>query len=691
MRMAPILAGGSSSPIDSSAEVKTVREFPRAVREIENVWIPLSDGCRLAARVWLPEDAERDPVPAILEYLPYRKRDFTATRDELTHTYLAGHGYACIRVDLRGSGDSDGLLLGEYLKQEQDDGLEVIDWIVRQTWSTGAVGIIGISWGGFNGLQIAARRPPALKAIITVCSTDDRYADDVHYIGGALLQNNLTWGSTMLAYMTRSPDPVLVGERWREMWFERLSNLPLFAAQWLGHQYRDDFWKHGSVCEDFSDITCAVYAVGGWTDGYPNSIPRLVAGLKGARKGLIGPWGHRLPHFATPGPQIGFLQEAIRWWDKWLKGIETGIMAEPMMRAWMQESVRPATWYHDRPGRWVGEAMWPSESIEMRTLHLTANGLSTLPGAETAMLVSSPETVGKFSGMWSVHGVTPDEPFDQREEDGKSLVFDSAPLSERVEILGATVLDLEVASDKPIAKLVVRLCDVHPDGASTRVSYGILNLTHRDSHEFPSALEPGRRYRVRVRLKETGYAFPPGHRLRISLSTTYWPMTWPTPERAALTVFAGGAFVTLPERKPRPEDRDLQAFKPSESAPPRPTTMLRPGRFERTITRDMSSGATRSVMFDDYGVSRLESNGIEIASSRRHEFSIDEEDPLSARAEIQWSIEIGRGEWRTRSVVRVVQTATRDAFHIHAEMDAFEGNSRIMSRNWDCAVPRDLV
>jgi hypothetical protein len=322
---------------------------------------------------------------------------------------------------------------------------------------------------------------------------------------------------------------------------------------------------------------------------------------------------------------------------------------------------------------------------------LTDEGLSTSPGAETAMRVDSPETVGKFSGMWSVHGVTPDEPFDQREEDGKSLVFDGAPLAERVEVLGGPVLELDVASDKPVAKLVVRLCDVHPDGASTRVSYGILNLTHRDSHEFPSALEPERRYRVRIRLKETGYAFPRGHRMRVALSTTYWPMTWPTPERAALTVFAGDALLTLPGRKPRPEDDDLTAFKPAESAPSRPTTTLRPGRFERTITRDMSSGRTRSVMFDDYGTSRLESNGIEIASSRHHEFSIGEEDPLSARAEIAWTIEIGRGDWRTRSVVRVVQTATREAFHIHAEMDAFEGDGRIMSRNWDCAVPRSLV
>lgn len=689
--MVQVLAGGSSSPVNSSARVKAVNEFPRAVREIENLWIPLSDGCRLAARLWLPEDAERDPVPAILEYLPYRKRDFTATRDELTHPYLAGHGYACIRVNLRGSGDSDGLLWGEYLKQEQDDALEVIAWIARQSWCTGAVGMMGISWGGFNGLQVAARRPPALKAIITLCSTDDRYADDVHFIGGALIQNNLTWGSSMLAYMTRSPDPALVGDRWREMWLERLSNLTLFPAEWLQHQRRDEFWKHGSVCEDFSDITCAVYAVGGWTDGYPNSIPRLLAGLKGPRKGLIGPWGHRFPHFATPGPQMGFLQEALRWWDKWLKGLETGIMEEPMMRTWMQESVRPATWYSDRPGRWIGEATWPSAAIESRAFYLTVDGIAASPGAPTLMMVNSPETVGQLSGTWSVHGVTPDEAFDQREEDGKSLMFDSTPLGERVEILGGPVLEVDIASDKPNAKLVVRLCDVHPDGASTRVSYGVLNLTHRESHEFPSALEPGRRYRVRIRLKETAYAFPPGHRIRVSLSTTYWPMTWPTPERVTLTIFAGESSLTLPERRPRPEDSDLRPFELAESATPRPLTELRPGRFERTMTRDMGSGMTTAVMFDDYGASRLEANGIEIASSRRHEFRITEQDPLSARGEIQWSIEIGRGHWRTRSVVRVVQTATRDAFQIRAEMDAFEGDNRLMSRNWDCTVPRNLV
>jgi uncharacterized protein len=168
--------------------------------EIENVFITLSDGCRVAARIWMPKGAEAAPVPAILEYIPYRKRDGTRTRDEQQHAYVAGHGYACVRVDLRGSGDSEGVLTDEYLDQELTDAEDVISWIAAQPWCAGSVGMMGISWGGFNALQVAARQPPALRAVITVASTDDRYADDVHYMGGCMLGDNLSWASTMFAY-----------------------------------------------------------------------------------------------------------------------------------------------------------------------------------------------------------------------------------------------------------------------------------------------------------------------------------------------------------------------------------------------------------------------------------------------------------------------------------------------------------
>ena len=336
-----------------------VTTFPRAVRVIEHTLIPLKDGTQLAARLWLPDDAEQNPVPAILEYLPYRKRDGTYERDALTHPYLAGHGYAGVRVDIRGSGESDGLLADEYALQEQDDALEIIAWLAAQPWCSGAVGMMGISWGGFNGLQVAARRPPALKAVVSICSTDDRYADDVHYMGGAKLLAGFGWASFFFGAMCHPPDPALVGDRWRAMWLERLENVPLFLEIWMRHQRRDAYWKHGSVCEDFGAIQCPVYAVGGWTDGYTNAIPRLLEHLAAPRKGLIGPWAHAYPHFALPGPQIGFLQDMLRWWDHWLKGVETGVMDEPMLRAWMTDSVKPATYHKELPGRWVGEPSWP--------------------------------------------------------------------------------------------------------------------------------------------------------------------------------------------------------------------------------------------------------------------------------------------------------------------------------------------
>lgn len=668
-----------------------VSDFPRRVREIENLFIPLADGTRLAARIFLPEDAEQDPVPAILEYLPYRKRDGTAERDARTHPYFAGHGYAGVRVDIRGSGESDGLLDDEYSAQEHADCLEVIAWIARQPWCSGAVGMMGISWGGFNGLQVAALSPPALKAVITLCSTDDRYADDIHFMGGALLSGKLGWGSTMFGGITRPPDPAIVGERWREMWLARLRGLPLFVDMWLKHQRRDAFYRHGSVCEDLSAIQCPVYAVGGWTDGYTNAIPRLLAGLSVPRLGLIGPWAHKYPHFATPEPRIGFLQEALRWWDKWLKGIETGVMEGPMLRAYMMDSVRPFPNNPTRPGRWIAESSWPAPGVRSRTLYLTATGLSETVGPEIALICASPESVGMQAGAWCPYGTMPDEPGDQRADDAGSVVFDTAPLTEGVELLGAPVLLIELAADRMCAKLAVRLCDVHPDGASTRVSYGILNLTHRDGHENPQPLAIGERTRVRLQLNDCGYAFPPGHRIRVAISSTYWPITWPSPERVRLTLYAGAATVSLPVRAPRLEDAELGELPPPRSAPLEGRTVLRAGKSERIAGRDNMSGESLFRSSDDTGEARIDAHGLEVGSVRRSEYRIRDEDPLSARAETSWTHTVGRGSWRTRTETRTVMTATADAFLIHADAEAYEDDALVWSRTWDTSTRRDLV
>ena len=286
-----------------------------ATEILEHVWITLSDGCRLGARIWLPEGARDTPVPAVLEYIPYRKRDGTRVRDEPMHGYFAEHGYASVRVDMRGSGDSDGHMADEYLPQEQDDALEVLSWIAAQDWCSGNIGMMGKSWGGFNCLQVAARRPPELKAVIPVYFTDDRFRDDIHFMGGCLLNDNQWWGSIMLAYQARPLDPEIVGESWREDWLKRIDDLPFFPALWAEHQRYDVYWKHGSVQEDYAAITCPVLAFGGWADSYTNSVPRMLEHLSVPCRGIIGPWGHVYPHDGIPGPAMGWLQEAVRWWD----------------------------------------------------------------------------------------------------------------------------------------------------------------------------------------------------------------------------------------------------------------------------------------------------------------------------------------------------------------------------------------
>ena len=673
--------------------MKIVDHFPRPVREIFNAWILLSDGCRLAARIWLPEDAEENPVPAILEYIPYRKNDLTAGRDARHHRYMAGYGYACVRVDLRGSGESEGILRDEYLQQELDDGIEVIGWLARQPWCSGAVGMMGISWGGFNALQIAAMQPPALKAVITVCSTDDRYADDVHYMGGCLLGDNLSWASTMFSHNSCPPDPLIVGDAWRQMWMQRLEEGGLWLAQWLRHQRRDDFWKHGSVCEDYTAIKCPVMAVSGWADGYSNAVLRLLARLKVPRKGLIGPWSHLYPHMGHPGPAIGFLQEALLWWDTWLKGEDLGFMAEPMLRVWMQESVAPTTDYDHRPGRWVAETDWPGKNLRQQVYHL---GFAWLGPEEEIpesipLQIQSPLSVGLFAGKWCSYAAPPDLPHDQRDEDGGALVFDSDRLEKEMEILGPPVADLDISCNKPVAMIAVRLSDILPDDKATRVTYGLLNLTHRNAHENPQPLVPGKRYRIRVQLNDIAQKFPAGNRIRLAVSTVYWPLAWPPPEPARLTLYTKTSRLWLPVRKKDPKDEELRPFGPPEGASPPPKTLIQPSRQNWTVIRNLAKDESRLQVVNDEGVCHLDDIDLEIAAKVEENYGFADDDYASLRGETRWVRRFKRGEWEVRTVARTLLTSDTTHFHIRAELDAWEGESRVFSRSWDEHIPRDLL
>ncbi|WP_214370996.1 CocE/NonD family hydrolase [Pseudonocardia sp. H11422] len=673
--------------------MQVVTSFPQEVRTEEHVWVPMSDGARLSARLWRPESSAAEPVPAILEAIPYRHRDLTSVRDSIHHPYLAGHGYACLRLDLRGSGDSDGVLLDEYTEQEHRDVEQALAWLAEQPWCTGRTGMMGISWGAFAGLQVAARQPASLGAIVIASFTDDRYADDMHYMGGCLLSDNLAESGTMFAYSTLPPDPAVVGDRWREMWQERLDAAEPWILKWLTHQRRDDYWRRASVCEDYSAVRVPVFASSGWADGYSNAVFRVLEHLDVPRTGLIGPWSHKYPHLGEPGPAIGYLQEVVRWFDRWLRKEDNGADAGPMLRAWMQDSVPPSTAYEERPGRWVGEPSWPSPHVTPVTYPLAPHRIAApeedVPKQDLG--VRSPLSVGQFAGKWASYNAPPDLPYDQREEDGGSLVFDTDPLTERCEILGAPVVELEVAASCPVATVAARLSDVAPDGRATRVSYGLLNLTHRGGGD-PQPVEPGRPCRVRVQLNGLAQAFPPGHRIRLSLSSSYWPLAWPPPEPAELTMRTGASRLVLPVRRTAEfGEMPMRPFAEPEGAPPIPTTQLGPGEQAWNVSRDLIGYRSTLEIVKDGGVLRYDD--IDLTAARRvvERYSSIADDFTSVRGDVEWRMTFRRGDWSTCVATRSELGCTPTTFEVHAQLDAFEGDHRVFSRNWERSIPRDFL
>jgi len=627
---------------------------------VRDEWIPMPDGVRLHTRIWSPASPD-GPVPVLLEYLPYRLDDWTAPRDSERHPWYAQHGYASVRVDIRGSGSSDGFFDDEYSEQELRDGEAVIAWLAAQEWSTGAVGMFGISWGGFNALQLAARAPAALKAIVTVCSTDDRYDNDVHYVGGAVLGIDMAaWGATMFAFNSRPPRPEVVGSGWVDRWRQRLeANRPMTPV-WLSHQERDDYWRHGSAAEEYGNIGAAVLAVGGWADPYRDAVLRLVSNVQSPVKGIVGPWSHQYPDRGlAPGPSIGFLQETLRWWDRWLRDEDTGVEQDPALRAWINDGEAPATYYESRRGRWVGAEAWPSAATHRRVLPLaTLRG-----GGDGPVVVRSPQHTGADAGRFFPFGNATDLPPDQRAEDGRSVCFD-LPVGKAFDLLGNVVVTLSVTSDEPRATLTVRLCDVAPDGSSTLVTRGVLNAAKRDGMDRNDPLVPGATASLPVQLVATGHRFAAGHRLRIAVSSSYWPWVWPHGTEATLTVDPATSEVCLPVWT-RDTDDDVRFDEPERSTPLAIDRVAPTERLpQRTVTHDVESGEWTLDVDPGYGGGRVYPDGLVFSEDARETYRIRSDDPNSAVAASRWSIGLAKPEWTARLETSSEVTADADAFHV---------------------------
>lgn len=653
------------------------------VKILENEWIGMADGIRLSARLWLP-DSPPGPVPVVLEYIPYRKRDLYRFHDDLWGQELAQYGVGYARVDARGSGDSEGVLLDEYLEQELADGVEIIAWLARQPWSNGAVGMRGISWGGINTLQIAARRPPALKAIMPMCCTDTRYTDDAHYIGGALGLTDLQWGVMFKAVMALPPDPAITGGRWREDWHARLDSAPPILEKWLRHQRNDAFWQRGSVSLDYAAIQCPVYIVDGWVDTYLNTVTRILEHVRAPRKALIGPWAHSYPESASPGPSLEWAYEEVRWWRQWLAGESTGIMDEPMLRAYIPYRSSSETYPANTPGRWIAEDVWPSPHIAPRTWYLDEHRLDARPGARRELTYVANRIVGLKKPEWLPF---PPEgmPGEQSPDDAQSLVFDSAPLGADLEILGHPRAHIRVASDQPVAKLAVRLCELTTEGKSWLITYGLLNLTHRSGDEHPTALKPGEYYDVAIELSLIAHRFRAGSRIRLAVSESLWPLVWPSPRIATLTLALGLSRLVLPVRAqvadpPFPIPVNAKAEPPPGRSPTEERGPDAEGWYEIHSDPKVVSypvGDTGTTLTGSMGLKEL--------------LKIKEGDNESCLWQGEHSTRFQRGDWDCTVYTAFRLTSSADTFFVEETLRAKEGEQVIFERIDKSAVPRDLM
>jgi uncharacterized protein len=707
-------------------------------------WIPMEDGVRLAASLFLPESGGSAPV--VLEALPYRKDDATASYRPEYERLCGEYGYAVARVDLRGTGSSEGIATDEYPAGEQADLCQVIGWLARQPWSTGAVGMYGTSYSGFNSLQVAAERPPDLKAVIAIYASDDRYTDDVHYTGGALkLLDLVDYPLYMVALNALPPVPAIAGPDWRERWRERVEGLEPWLLRWLEQQLDGPYWRQGSLRPAYERIACPTMLVAGWADGYRNATFRVIERLRAPTRLLFGPWSHMAADTSLPGPRIDLVPEMVRWWDRWLRGRRNGVDEGPPVTLFARHTTRPAPDLDQQPGSWQDEPVWPPERAAELALPLTeatarldpaphrqgpgtdpagVGGGSTRPATDPTIPTTDPAspttdpaspTTGPAAGdrlevrpdvgsaAWiSCAGHLPfGQPDDQRGDDAWSLVYDW-PLDREVEVLGHPRLTVRVGASAPVAFLSAKLCDVFPDGTSTLVARGFLNLTQRRSRTDPAPLRPGAVEPVELELDATSWVFPAGHRMRLSLAGADWPNIVPPPGPVTLTVEREGSVLTLPELHgpspcppptiPPPRPRDPAEAPSAEAGTGDPRSTGRLGPDPPTlwrVVRDVLGHRTEAEI--GHG-GRTELGGGTVFSERYRGTvgaALDRPGLTWARGSADYRI-----EWPEATVATSARLDLRgdaETFEVRIDLEARDGDQLAWTRAWHRRIPRHLA
>ncbi len=642
-----------------------------AVGTVERVFITMPDGTRLATTLFLP--ASDEPVPCVLEALPYRKDDLTATYRPEYVRLRDEHGYAVARVDVRGTGSSDGLATDEYPEQEQRDLCDVIAWLAEQPWCTGAVGMYGTSYSGFNSLQVACERPPALKAIIAIYATDDRYTDDVHKMGGSLrLLDLVDYPAYMVAMNALPPVPALVGDGWRDDWRRRVDELEPWLLRWLEEQRDSAYWRHGSVRPAYDRIECATMLVGGWADGYRNNTFRTVQALREngtPHRLLLGPWSHMSTATSLPGPHIDLVPVMARWWDRWLRGIDDGYDDEPALTWFQQASTRPSPDRRLVEGEWRTAPQWPLAGAREEE-----RGLGD---GEVAYDVVA--DVG--TAAWnSCAGALPwGQPTDQRDDDAASLTWEWP--ADGTELVGHPRLRLRLSSTAPVATVSAKLCDVFPDGTSSLLARGLLNLTHRSSSTDPEPLPVGEWVDVEVELEAMSWTPAPGHRLRLSVAGVDWPNTVAPPEPLTLRIDRSASMLVLPvagESGPAPSWVQPPPAEASDEEPGAGITW----RVERDVLgRRTSCRVDHGSEYD-----------VELGRVREHYAGTVEVDTrtFAQRAEASAEFEVTWEQTAVLSRTEITLDASPSSYDVVVVVSIAENGEQLATRRWERTIPRDL-
>ena len=693
-------------PLSDAERARPASQPVHAVAALRDVRIPVSDGLELSANLWLPEPLTDGSgpatFPAILEMIPYRKDDWRAASDESRGEWLAARGYAFCRLDIRGTGSSPGIALDEYTARETQDGYDAVEWLAAQGWCNGKIGMWGISYGGFTSIQVALLHPPHLAAIVPMMAADDRYTDDVHFLGGCATVSELSQYAVSMVGMNAMPARrEFRGAAWQDEWRARLEGTPVWLFEWLRQQHDGPYWRQGSLAPHWDRLTTPTFLIGGWMDEYVDAALRMLERCTNApRRALIGNWVHDLPDDAYPGPNVDWYHEMVRFFDHWLKGIDTGVMDEPALIAFRHEWAAPEPFPAAWPGTWIAERSWPPLDGAEHILRLAPGDAPLVgrlaaeaPGSATVETFLHRATIGTRAGLsWGAGGAPNGVARDLRPDDALIPTFTSAPLEADVDALGTAVVVLAWESPVPVATAVVRLQDVAPDGTPFQVSAGILNLTHRLSHERPEPLEPGAVHEVHVALRGTAHRFRAGHRIRLSIASSMWPVVWPSPEPAEHRLHLGGSIDARLDLPVVPGDR------PSEPIPPfktSPAGLRGIGSYVGeppvwSVVEDVIAGSV-TVLTSEFGESTLPDGRSTLYTGERLRMTARDADPADARMENEVEYRLRDRETDIRVLASgSVQTSASD-FDMRARLQVFLDGSPFFERDWAEMIPRQLV